>query len=137
MPGKQDRLEVRKTVVGDRVSTIFLTLIGRTLQILQACSRKVALDASVRLDDLAAETRGYSGADLQALMYNAHLDAIHETLSNTAARESHEPSPEERDLAYTAFGGSIREDRQVLSRADQSVINKRVSSGAVSTSPRM
>ncbi|KAG8623266.1 hypothetical protein KVT40_008242 [Elsinoe batatas] len=32
------------------------------------------------LDEVARRTEGYSGADLQAVMYNAHLEAIHDVL---------------------------------------------------------
>ena len=33
--------------------------------------------------EVARRTEGYSGADLQAVIYNAHLEAVHETLSKT------------------------------------------------------
>lgn len=50
------------------------------LDILQACSKKLDLDADVDLAFLASRTDGFSGADLQSLIYNAHLDAVHEVL---------------------------------------------------------
>ncbi|KAL8778035.1 MAG: hypothetical protein Q9194_002223 [Teloschistes cf. exilis] len=58
------------------------------LDILKAISKKLHLNGSVRssyrhgLSEVARRTDGYSGADLQALVYNAHLDAIHEQLKD-------------------------------------------------------
>lgn len=58
--------------------------------ILQAISGKLKLDEAVALgsgprtlEEVAKRTEGYSGADLQAVMYNAHLDAIHDVLGPT------------------------------------------------------
>ncbi|KAK5100761.1 Peroxisome biosynthesis protein pex1 [Exophiala xenobiotica] len=52
--------------------------------ILRAVSAKLELGPGVeeRIDEVAARTEGMSGADLQALMYNAHLEAIHELLGD-------------------------------------------------------
>ncbi|KAI1003306.1 Peroxisome biosynthesis protein [Podosphaera aphanis] len=51
--------------------------------ILSALGKKLKLneDTVENFDKLASLTEGYSGADLQALMYNAHLEAIHDMLS--------------------------------------------------------
>lgn len=55
--------------------------------ILRAVSDKLHLDANVnaRISEIAARTAGFSGADLQALMYNAHLEAIHDLLGDLKA----------------------------------------------------
>ena len=52
--------------------------------ILRAVSEKLHLQAfiSSRLPEIASKTEGFSGADLQALMYNAHLEAIHDLLGD-------------------------------------------------------
>ena len=52
--------------------------------ILRAVSEKLHLQPSIslRLAEIAAQTEGFSGADLQALMYNAHLEAIHDLLGD-------------------------------------------------------
>lgn len=52
------------------------------LSILQAVQGTMKLRKDVSLRDVAAATSGYSGADLQALLYNAYLDAIHEVVDN-------------------------------------------------------
>lgn len=49
-------------------------------QIMLTAKAKMTLAGDVDLASIAARTEGFSGADLQALMYNAYLDAIHETL---------------------------------------------------------
>jgi peroxin-1 len=92
---------------------------------MQASARKITLDPSVDLSIYAAETEGYSGADLQALVYNAHLDAIHDTLSATS--EDKVVKEEGKELAYTTFGGNGEGEEKVLSRAEQAAVTKRVS----------
>ena len=60
------------------------------LDILQALSKKLnissyVLEGSARsrsLSEVAHRTAGYSGADLQAVIYNAHLEAIHDVLGD-------------------------------------------------------
>ncbi|KAI9322670.1 P-loop containing nucleoside triphosphate hydrolase protein, partial [Dichotomocladium elegans] len=47
------------------------------LEILQALSRKMVLAQDVDLRKFAEKTEGFSGADLQGFLYNAHLEAIH------------------------------------------------------------
>ncbi|KAK9451685.1 P-loop containing nucleoside triphosphate hydrolase protein [Limtongia smithiae] len=52
------------------------------LDILRVLSRKMKLSDDISLAEIARDTEGYSPADLQALMYNAHLDAIHDIVDN-------------------------------------------------------
>ncbi|EAW13890.1 AAA family ATPase peroxin 1 [Aspergillus clavatus NRRL 1] len=54
------------------------------LDIIRAVSTKLAMDQEVvaRLDEVAARTQGFSGADLQAVVYNAHLEAVHDALGD-------------------------------------------------------
>ncbi|KAL9040531.1 MAG: hypothetical protein Q9214_004449, partial [Letrouitia sp. 1 TL-2023] len=59
------------------------------LDILQALSKKLRISDDVLkngLQEVARRTEGYSGADLQALIYNAHLEAIHNVLGDTIGR---------------------------------------------------
>ncbi|PGH27875.1 hypothetical protein AJ80_00425 [Polytolypa hystricis UAMH7299] len=62
------------------------------VDILQAVSKKLQLDDEVnsRISEIAERTEGYSGADLQAVVYNAHLEAIHDALGD---RSSTGPAP--------------------------------------------
>ncbi|KAF4553921.1 Peroxisome biosynthesis protein PAS1-like protein [Elsinoe fawcettii] len=63
MPGYEDRVDILRKVSG-----------------------KLRLEAGLEgeeglgIGEVARRTEGYSGADLQAVMYNAHLDAIHDVL---------------------------------------------------------
>ncbi|MBE7182310.1 MAG: ATP-binding protein, partial [Terriglobus roseus] len=61
------------------------------LDILHAVSSKLRLkpDVENRLLTVAERTEGFTGADLQALMYNAHLEAIHDLLDDkTSSHQS-------------------------------------------------
>ncbi|OAL53288.1 peroxisome biosynthesis protein-like protein (PAS1/Peroxin-1) [Pyrenochaeta sp. DS3sAY3a] len=61
------------------------------IDILKAVTRKLHLAPSVltfdtsgeNLREIAQRTEGYSGADLQAVVYNAQLEAIHDVLEET------------------------------------------------------
>lgn len=59
-------------------------------EILRAVGAKLQLtpDVETRLNEIAARTEGMSGADLQALMYNAHLEAIHDLLGDLKASKT-------------------------------------------------
>lgn len=120
MPSYEDRLEVRYSPL--LPGSI---LKNPSIQIMQACSRKIALNPSIDLATYASRTEGFSGADLQAFIYNAHLDAIHAALSASTGNEEREGKEEEKDIAYAAFGGGV-EDEKVLSRAEQAGVTKRV-----------
>lgn len=60
------------------------------LDILKAVSAKMHLkpDVSSRLLTVAQRTEGFTGADLQALVYNAHLEAIHDLLGDRMAQSN-------------------------------------------------
>ena len=63
------------------------------VDILLALSKKLNLSPKVlegpihheSLSEVARRTEGYSGADLQAVIYNAHLEAIHDVLGDHSA----------------------------------------------------
>ncbi|MCJ1481772.1 Peroxisome biosynthesis protein pex1 [Schaereria dolodes] len=60
------------------------------IDILQALSKKLTISPEIlgttrsqeNLAEIALRTEGYSGADLQAIIYNAHLEAIHDVLGH-------------------------------------------------------
>ena len=101
-------------------------------QILAALGRKVHLASSVDLTAFAAATEGFSGADIQALVYNAHLDVVHDAIahpsdsgkpngtSSTSAQNGEQPT-----VKYTVLGGGESQGR-VLSRAEESAFQQRV-----------
>ncbi|KAJ5112419.1 hypothetical protein N7532_000464 [Penicillium argentinense] len=59
------------------------------VDIIRAVSSKLKMtdDVASRLDEIAARTEGLSGADLQAVVYNAHLEAVHDALGDRSADE--------------------------------------------------
>jgi peroxin-1 len=50
------------------------------LKILTSISQKLNLHSNVNISKYAALLQGYTGADLHAFMYNAHLACIHEIM---------------------------------------------------------
>lgn len=79
--------------------------------ILQALSKKLHISPDIleskdphrNLLEIAFRTDGYSGADLQAVIYNAHLEAIHHLLDErkTNAADSRQKSTGSRKIAST------------------------------------
>lgn len=81
------------------------------LDILKALGKKLSIapyivhgsDRHQSLSEIALRTAGYSGADLQAVIYNAHLEAIHDVLGD------HGPS-----------GNTIGKDRKDTKKSSRS-----------------
>ncbi|GAA5997379.1 AAA family ATPase peroxin 1 [Rhodotorula paludigena] len=102
------------------------------LEIMQSAARKIHLSSSVSLSTFAAQTAGYSGADLQALVYNAHLDAVHATIASKVDEEgkvdgaASGTGAEDDEVRYVAIGGKEGKEGKVLSRAEQATVNKRL-----------
>jgi peroxin-1 len=71
MPNAEDRLDILNAITGH------LKLDPGVLHARSGSSQS--------LEEVARRTEGYSGADLQAVMYNAHLDAIQDVLGSDAA----------------------------------------------------
>lgn len=55
------------------------------LDILRSITAKMDLAPDVSLEDVAEQTGGFSGADMQGLGYNAYLKAVHEKLAKDEA----------------------------------------------------
>lgn len=118
------------------------------LDILQALSKKLNISADVltsstphhTLIEIAHRTEGYSGADLQAVIYNAHLEAIHDILGDQKGSSStskavtrsekqngmehhHQSSPSRaRELIKFRFGEE--EDRRESAERTSTGINR-------------
>ncbi|CAL1715282.1 unnamed protein product [Somion occarium] len=100
-------------------------------EILEAVSRKVKLSPSINLEDVARDTEGFSGADLQALIYNAHLEVVHEAI---AASKLHPNAPSSRNVddeddigpvQYTTLFGRS-ETKKVMTRAEEEAMQRRL-----------
>ncbi|PNF36343.1 hypothetical protein B7P43_G00528 [Cryptotermes secundus] len=68
--------------------------------ILQALSRKLVLSDNTDLGEIANETEGFTGADLQAVLYTALLKAVEETVTpSNADNKDIKLQPLARDLS--------------------------------------
>ncbi|KAL4979830.1 P-loop containing nucleoside triphosphate hydrolase protein [Aspergillus desertorum] len=86
--------------------------------IIRAVSKKLAMSAEVedRLDEVAARTAGFSGADLQAVVYNAHLEAVHDALGDRPGNKpptktAKSPTPSTSSRSFIQFLYSDLEQR--------------------------
>jgi len=93
---------------------------------MQAIARKIELAVDVDLGYYAEATEGFSGADLQALIYNAHLEVVHSSLEIPSREKENSETTEDITLKYTSFGGAAEE--KILSGAEQDSMNRRVCS---------
>lgn len=101
------------------------------LEIMQACARKIAMSADVDLQDYVDETEGYSGADLQAVVYNAHLECIHSSIAANKQDQSHgsdaHAENDPADIEYISFTGQRQVNGHTpQSKAEKAKLNRRV-----------
>ena len=84
------------------------------IDIIQAVSKKLKLNKDVqsRIDEVASRTDGYSGADLQAVVYNAHLEAIHDLLGDRSLS-----SPPTRNLTGSGSGSFTNDGSEPSSKS--------------------
>ncbi|KAJ2955751.1 hypothetical protein NQZ79_g8299 [Umbelopsis isabellina] len=77
------------------------------LEILQALARKMTLADNVDLEYYAERTEGLSGADLQAFLYNAHLESIHSAIAieSFEQRSKGSGTPQDEKSTFVIFGG--------------------------------
>jgi peroxin-1 len=90
---------------------------------LKAVSRKLTIASDVDYSDIAHKTEGFSGADLQALLYNAHLDVIHSVIAESPDVRS---TSEEAPLEYVVIS-SPEPGKAVMTKAEERALERRVS----------
>ncbi|XP_041811333.1 peroxisome biogenesis factor 1 isoform X2 [Chelmon rostratus] len=73
------------------------------VEILKALSAGLALAADVDLEQLAAATEQFTGADLKALLYNAQLEAVHNSLGSSTPHELTSGSESDMSLSSMIF----------------------------------
>ncbi|KAM6974793.1 peroxisomal ATPase PEX1 [Tautogolabrus adspersus] len=73
------------------------------VEILKALSAGVNLAADVDLEQLAAATEQFTGADLKALLYNAQLEVVHNSLSSNTLHELTSGSESDMSLSSMIF----------------------------------
>lgn len=62
------------------------------VEILKVLSVGLVLDADVDLEQVAAATEQFTGADLKALLYNAQLGAVHSSSASGSPHVGHRRS---------------------------------------------
>lgn len=69
------------------------------VDIIEALSKQLSLseDVKSRLGEISTRTKGYSGADLQAVVYNAHLEAIHDALGDRTPAPASPPASNSKE----------------------------------------
>lgn len=95
-------------------------------QILTAVARKMSVSSLVDFDELATKTEGFSGADLQALLYNAHLDVVHSSIAHLQSMASVSSQVGDKAIEYITFGNAP--SQPALSKAEEAALQRRVSS---------
>jgi peroxin-1 len=93
-----------------------------TPQILSTVSRKMHLSPEVDFAKLAATTEGFSGADLQALIYNAHLESVH-TLFDEKNGKENEVQAQEKSLQFVVLNN---DQNKSATRAESAAASSRV-----------
>lgn len=100
------------------------------LDILRSITLKMDLEADVNLEEIAEETVGFSGADMQGLGYNAYLKAVHIKLAaeevkmgSSTPSEKHKEAVEFIRFGKTAMRPAERikiahEIQQILGNSD-------------------
>jgi peroxin-1 len=77
----------------------------------------------VDLNQIARQTEGFSGADLQALVYNAQLEVVHEELASKTQELTESLSTERNEdrVRVEVVGGAV------MTRAETAALERRVS----------
>ncbi|KAJ4301071.1 Peroxisome biosynthesis protein pex1 [Kalmusia sp. IMI 367209] len=89
------------------------------IDILKAVTRKLHLTPSLlesgpegeNLREIAERTEGYSGADLQAVVYNAQLEAIHDVLGDTELGDPTKSGDAKKKTSSDGLGKQGKENR--------------------------
>ncbi|CEL56526.1 Peroxisome biosynthesis protein PAS1 OS=Komagataella pastoris GN=PEX1 PE=3 SV=1 [Rhizoctonia solani AG-1 IB] len=101
-------------------------------EILEAVSRKIALAPNVDLNQIARQTEGFSGADLQALVYNAQLEVVHEELASKSQELTESLSTERNEdrVRVEVVGGAV------MTRAETAALERRVATMIATRAPK-
>nr|AAF20144.1 peroxisome assembly protein Pex1p [Yarrowia lipolytica] len=93
LPSYEDRLDILRAIVDG----------------------KMHLDGEVELEYVASRTDGFSGADLQAVMFNAYLEAIHEVVDVADDTAADTPALEDKRLEFfqTTLGDAKKDPAAV------------------------
>ncbi|KZV62931.1 AAA-domain-containing protein [Peniophora sp. CONT] len=94
-------------------------------EILEAHALKVPVHNIVDFTWVADATEGFSGADLQALIYNAHLALVHADIGAHASLDDKAQDSGEQRVEFVRFGGR-QGDSGLKSRAEELELQRRI-----------
>ncbi|OAD07300.1 hypothetical protein MUCCIDRAFT_137986 [Mucor lusitanicus CBS 277.49] len=103
------------------------------LEILEALASKMQLAADVDLKVYAKKTEGFSGADLQGFLYNAHLEAIHGAIDMDTFKEAQNTKSANKASSDKSDFVMNQTKKVPLTLAEKGQISQRVS-GKLSSS---
>ncbi|CDK26708.1 unnamed protein product [Kuraishia capsulata CBS 1993] len=100
------------------------------LDILKSVTRNMTLSADVNLADVSKRCPGFSGADLQALSYNAYLRAVHTRLARSefVGDTSNEANGSKKDIEFFSFREDAKSNSISLKPKERAEIYKRLQS---------
>lgn len=101
------------------------------MDIIQTVTKKMSLGAHINLKYIAEQTEGFSGADIQALCYNAYLNAVHRKLQNDTLEEekvSNSNSKTQDHNAKEFFQFSLNSENNIknLSIQEKAQLHKKI-----------
>ena len=81
---------------------------------------------SIDWQEIASATEGFSGADLQALVYNAHLEAVHASISDKTDEDvgSSQSRVSGHGVRYVFLNS--QNSKTVVSKAEEAAVAHRV-----------
>ena len=79
---------------------------------MKAIARKMDMDETVNFDDYVPELDGFTGADLQSFLYNAHLNSIHEYMDSVAIeKDKSGKTGNDMQHPFTVLGTMSQQER--------------------------
>ncbi|ODV88101.1 hypothetical protein CANARDRAFT_216292 [[Candida] arabinofermentans NRRL YB-2248] len=106
------------------------------LDIIKTVVKKFNIDPECDLSHLAAETDGYSGADLQALIYNSYLKAVHENLDElTKNFNSGNSNKNDKNNVefFTMFKNSKATEKMEIAKQIETIYKNRIATLSTSS----
>ncbi|KLO10316.1 AAA-domain-containing protein [Schizopora paradoxa] len=97
-------------------------------EILRVVSRKVNASPSIDWREVASATDGFSGADLQALVYNAHLEAVHASISDKSGEDAGDTQSRVSEHGVRYVFLNSQNAKTVVSKAEEAAVAHRLES---------
>ncbi|KAI8080872.1 P-loop containing nucleoside triphosphate hydrolase protein [Thamnidium elegans] len=110
----------------DKALLCGLPSISERLEILEALALKMKLGPDVDLKVYAEKTEGFSGADLQGFLYNAHLEAIHGAIDMDSFKQAQDNKSNDKSSNEKSDFVTNRDGKVPLTLAEKGQISQRL-----------